>query len=354
MNSHKTEGLQDFPVDQLQVLLVRHALRAFPAISPDVEGDNFDEDFFLRHARTLLCACCMIAVPSKEIALATKISAFAAGDFTRGKIQTAASLIAKAASEALFLESNEEKRRAIDTAIEFLPHTLFSEQGHWDLGMIGRSASRSLVFDYPLWTIELRHFEQRQQVLLPTDRLVEKRLSFWVEWHKAFSRGKPLDWDLQRRVALIEDSVWSAGPDAVADEIEKIRARWHVERALADLKDSASVRTNARHGIGGNDPPESIQDERLSRSITLIWGAVEDLGEEVAKDTPDRERVEAILRALKSGLASVLKWCGAKADLAVDTAIKWGVPVGGAYLVANPEKVQALVEAVEGWLAFLP
>ncbi|OED48179.1 hypothetical protein AB838_12270 [Rhodobacteraceae bacterium (ex Bugula neritina AB1)] len=46
--------------------------------------------------------------------------------------------------------------------------------------------------------------------------------SFWIDWYQGFLDGKPLDWDLQRRVALIDDSVWNAGPVTVADEIARI------------------------------------------------------------------------------------------------------------------------------------
>lgn len=46
---------------------------------------------------------------------------------------------------------------------------------------------------------------------------------FWHEWYWGVIRGKPLDWNLQRRVALIDDTIWEAGPEAVAHEIERIR-----------------------------------------------------------------------------------------------------------------------------------
>ena len=50
--------------------------------------------------------------------------------------------------------------------------------------------------------------------------------SFWLDWYQGFLNGHPLDWELQRRVALIEDTIWDAGPEAVAAEIEKIREEY--------------------------------------------------------------------------------------------------------------------------------
>lgn len=177
---------------------------------------------------------------------------------------------------------------------------------------------------------------------------------FWAEWYEGMLNGAPMDWELQRRVALIEDSVWKVGPEDVAEEIDCIRARWEVERALAELKDSMNAQSTARHGIGGNFPPESFQDERLSGAVTLIWEAEEELSKALEQENPAHERIEAILAKFKSGLASFLKWCASKGDLAVDTLIKWGIPVTGAgYAAKYPEKIEALIEAIERWLPFL-
>ncbi|MEP2781622.1 MAG: hypothetical protein ABJO67_00675 [Pseudoruegeria sp.] len=46
--------------------------------------------------------------------------------------------------------------------------------------------------------------------------------SFWARWYQGMWDGKPLDWELQRRVALIDDAVWKVGPEAVAEEIARI------------------------------------------------------------------------------------------------------------------------------------
>lgn len=48
--------------------------------------------------------------------------------------------------------------------------------------------------------------------------------AFWAKWYRGMLDGKPLDWDLQRRVALIDDAIWEAGADAVAQEIARIEA----------------------------------------------------------------------------------------------------------------------------------
>lgn len=43
-----------------------------------------------------------------------------------------------------------------------------------------------------------------------------------------------MDWELQRQVALIADAIWEAGLEAVAEEIEKIRAKLVLEKRIDD------------------------------------------------------------------------------------------------------------------------
>ena len=48
------------------------------------------------------------------------------------------------------------------------------------------------------------------------------RWSFWTRWWDGVISGQQLDWELQRRVALIPDAIWQSGPDAVAEAIRRI------------------------------------------------------------------------------------------------------------------------------------
>ncbi|ASP23129.1 hypothetical protein ANTHELSMS3_04530 [Antarctobacter heliothermus] len=62
--------------------------------------------------------------------------------------------------------------------------------------------------------------------LLDTD----PRFEFFKRWYDSMVRGAPMDWELQRRVALIPQEVWEAGADAVAGAIAEIEAAWEAER----------------------------------------------------------------------------------------------------------------------------
>lgn len=55
-------------------------------------------------------------------------------------------------------------------------------------------------------------------------------LEFFEFWHRGFIDGKPLDWELQRLVALIPDAEWELGPKRIAHEIRNIQKRYDAEK----------------------------------------------------------------------------------------------------------------------------
>ncbi len=181
-----------------------------------------------------------------------------------------------------------------------------------------------------------------------------KNGAFWREWYQGFLDGKPIDWELQRRVALIDDAIWEAGPEAVAEEIEKIRAKFDLERHIEALEVDLLSASFNRHGIGGNMPPEIIEDVLIAQELVIVWGPLEDLSDEVAKDDPDPKQLQKIIERLVTALNKGLAWCLKKGDLMVDTAIRWAIPAGGTgYFTLNPEKLEAVIEAAKRLLGVL-
>ncbi|WP_094022989.1 hypothetical protein [Maliponia aquimaris] len=65
----------------------------------------------------------------------------------------------------------------------------------------------------------------------PTPLDTDPRFDFFRRWYDGMVRGQPLDWELQRRVALIPPDTWETGVDAVAEAIAQIEAAWGAERA---------------------------------------------------------------------------------------------------------------------------
>lgn len=182
--------------------------------------------------------------------------------------------------------------------------------------------------------------------------------TFWAEWYAAAMKGEPLDWKLQEAVALIPDEVWEAGPEAVAAEIARIEAKFELRARIAELGDAQIISDDARLGIGGNSPPEEIEDPQVAEQVTIIWDAVAGLKEEVEAEDPDASRVAALIEKLGAALKAVLVWCGRKGDLVVDTtittSIKYVIPAGATgYFILVPSKAEAVLKAAQTWLPFV-
>jgi hypothetical protein len=176
--------------------------------------------------------------------------------------------------------------------------------------------------------------------------------SFWYEWYQGFITGKPLDWELQRRVAMIDNATWEAGPEVVAEEIKKIRAKYYLETRIEELEAELRNANIDRHGIGGNMPPEILDDASIRQELIIVWQPLEELKKEIISEDHDTTRLRKIIDALVTALKQGFAWCLKKGDLIVDTAIKWAIPAGGTgYLTLNPDKLEAVIEAAKRLLS---
>lgn len=225
-----------------------------------------------------------------------------------------------------------------------------------DVSFLVGSLEHSVLFDRPLWQVaELEKFAQ--DGLNAWNKFWDTShgsWAFWQEWYQGFLNGKPLDWELQRRVSLIDDAIWDAGPEAVAKEIEKIRTTFDLEKRIEELEADLRRATIDRHGIGGNLPPEMLDDVPIAPELVTVWQPLEDLRYEIAKEHPDPTCLQKIIEALVTATKIGIAWCLKKGDLIVDTAIKWAIPaVGTGYLALNPEKLEAVIEAVKKLLSVL-
>ncbi|UWP97923.1 hypothetical protein [Aliiroseovarius crassostreae] len=173
--------------------------------------------------------------------------------------------------------------------------------------------------------------------------------SFWRDWYQGFLDGKPLDWELQRRVALIPDQDWEKGPEHIARKIEEIRARFELEKRLEELEAEKQVwQERARLGIGGNNPPEAIEDARIVQEI--IWAPIEELKAETQSEAPDKSRIKSAISKLKALAAGAGIWAFAKADAALEQALNDYLPK---FLEKHGDKLGDLIKAAQDWLGTL-
>ncbi len=93
---------------------------------------------------------------------------------------------------------------------------------------INRKFSAKKLFETPLFkygSIPGNPHWQPKDLLLALKH-AGPEWQFWRDWYQGFLDGKPLDWELQREVALIPDEDWDKGPEHIAGKIEEIRKKY--------------------------------------------------------------------------------------------------------------------------------
>nr|WP_247743577.1 hypothetical protein [Shimia sp. R10_1] len=99
------------------------------------------------------------------------------------------------------------------------------------------------LFDTPLWHSFGEPIERDTNINAYKNFHVAPAFAFWRNWYQGFVDGAPINWELQRRVALIPDPIWDAGPEAVAQVIREIEAEFAGPAPLAD----AELRTHVAY-----------------------------------------------------------------------------------------------------------
>lgn len=90
-----------------------------------------------------------------------------------------------------------------------------------------------------------------------------------------------------------------------------------------------------------NHPPELIEDPLLSSAeYKSVMQAITELRSEIRDQQPDSANIVKQASTLHKAAIAVMKWIARKADLAVDQAIKWGVPLGLGYAFTHPVEIR--------------
>lgn len=95
---------------------------------------------------------------------------------------------------------------------------------------------------------------------------------FWRDWYQSLVDGKPLDWELQRRISLIDEAIWDQGPAAVSEEIELIKTAYLAER----LPQAETIEVNPDTSKLRAVPIPVENAPLMSALITQIADATED------------------------------------------------------------------------------
>ena len=151
----------------------------------------------------------------------------------------------------------------------------------------------------------------------------------WTDWYDAILAGRPLDPKLELKKALIPDEVWKQGPAAVNAEIARLIAEHKVSLLAEDrvgfradfplpaggqvsepdvpLSRPAALHFAMRDGrLGVAQPPASPLPSGVDDGWFMLHESVSELlGQPSIGNSPLRQSLEAVLRALGDGVADL-------------------------------------------------
>jgi hypothetical protein len=165
--------------------------------------------------------------------------------------------------------------------------------------------SDTVAFNHTLWPADLLPDHMATAHTKFTKRLSAKPeiWAWWHDWYLGIWNGTPLNWDMALEVAKIPNDDWEQGATHIAEIIEPIWERYKLKERIAELEALMPGRATARLGIGGNNPPEALDDIKTpEQAITLIWAAIDELKDEADAEKPDWEKVKRALLWLKSAI----------------------------------------------------
>jgi hypothetical protein len=129
----------------------------------------------------------------------------------------------------------------------------------------------------------------------------------------------------------------TAGESLKLDLLSKIEV---LEGALKTYQENLPPRNH-------NHPPELVEPDPITpRDFKIVVEVISDLKAAAQQEAPEPIKLEQQASTLRTVARSIINWIGRKTDTAIDSAIKWSVPLGGAWMLAHPEKVAAALTAV--------
>jgi len=221
-----------------RMIAARASLRSLPGAMAEVDQkvEEMDgKDFVLSCLRATLITGVASTCPSPVMKDVEKAAAFAAdsaaaafaassADFYATSAAFYATVAAASAASALY-----PARSAAFYATARSASVLSAAFRDVELG---RASSVADVFQQVLWPEAIPDqalLADRQAFAALPDP--EGHWTFWKQWYAGMLAGEPMDWDLQLQVALIDEAIWDAGVEAVAQEIERIEARFLIDKA---------------------------------------------------------------------------------------------------------------------------
>ncbi|PWR03263.1 hypothetical protein DKT77_07295 [Meridianimarinicoccus roseus] len=132
--------------------------------------------------------------------------------------------ITRAISSAVTLEASDPNPTPVISVGSRAVPDAFSAFNQDAVASVEAAESPELLFNEPVWRSvdEPEGLAKGRTSLLRFLDADPAKWDFWARWYRGMFDGQPMDWALQRDVALIPDGVWQAGPAEVAKRVAEI------------------------------------------------------------------------------------------------------------------------------------
>lgn len=202
---------------------------------------------------------------------------------------------------------------------------------YWQSVLSDADAAETRIYlkDIPLWPVEtplLRLWEKtRQDWSQPNSPY-----AFWLRWYDSLLDPKatpPFADDLLYRIALIDDAIWKAGAEAVADEIARIEEQFDLLEQVRSAKaELAAIRSGrASRALRADNLPEGMEPlADLDAGINDAIAGLDDAQQELEKPKPSRQSLKKAAAAIGRAAKVLAVYLGKKADKVIDILLEEG------------------------------
>ncbi len=315
--------MQDVPMRG--AIAARASLRSLPAVMAivDQKVESFDGEAFLTSAlRATLASGVASLCPTPDTKVRSAVLSAADCASTSYNVTQAASHAARSSADSAFsairsatlstalsavrsstLAAAESAFFAHEAALDSplpLPSpplyaadeaTLSAALNDGTVGKMQPLAEK--IFEHTLWSTDHRVPAVHNLWLSFAARPDPTNIwQFWIEWYQGMLDGAPMAWDLQLQIALIEDAIWNSGPEAVAAEIEAIKAQFLSEKApLAEV-----VKFDDNIGAFRVIPQEIAKPTLLAATLSQVEDALDVVLADPSNGLNERSRETQVLR----------------------------------------------------------
>ena len=174
---------------------------------------------------------------------------------------------------------------------------------------------------------------------------------FWIDWYDNALHGRPQDYDLLTKIALIDPEDWNKGADHVNALIQKIVEQHTLAQDARALKEEIAQikrRLQSVEHRSHNNPPELVDETIAQRKeVTIIWAVLDEAERELEKPDPDPSALARIGAFLKAASMALAQYCSSLVDLAAKTSVRTAAATGTAMAFASQsEQLKAYGEAL--------